>query len=152
MRLPGRGCSIFSRRGLVMSLRLGQNGLMTLPASSPDIRICAVAEVSRHLGWATHTISILQRKIQHERPDWKAAGIPALEQTFDDIQHVDTLRMKQRKGEPPEERHILEIIRFARRLPPGARLLVHCERASAARLPPPSLCCLPSNPTLNPPR
>lgn len=104
----------------------------------PDIRICALHEVREHIDWATHVVSIIQEERVRDLPPWEQAPVRVLRLVFDDVQHLDRLRRKQGTDRGPQERDVLQIIRFARELPPGARLLVHCEagisRSGAAAL------------------
>lgn len=92
-----------------------------------QIRICGLWEIQEHLHWPTHVISIIQKERAGDLPRWEQVPARVLQLQFDDIQPAELLFPKQLRLGGARADHVRQIIDFAKGIPDGSRLLVHCE-------------------------
>lgn len=92
-----------------------------------ELRICSLREIEEHLGWPTHVISIIQKDRAGDLPRWEQIPAQVLQLHFDDIQPAELPFPKRLRQDAPREDHARQIVDFARTIPAGSRLLVHCE-------------------------
>lgn len=109
------------------------------PDEDVIIKVCGVDELSQHLPWATHVVSIFTPDMRDELPMIRHAASRILALDFDDIDEPRILdHGEYGKQYPPTKKQIQQLIRFIRGIEAPAKLLVHCHagisRSTAAAL------------------
>jgi predicted protein tyrosine phosphatase len=93
-----------------------------------DWKICGVEELKRERLWATHVVSLYAPGFREEVPFLAQGARCVLKLDFDDTDRPEGMQpLSGRPWIPPSSEDVAGIIRFGKRVPERARLLVHCQ-------------------------